>query len=145
LHALHQLNHEGYDLKTLTEASPPNCQVNFELGVAEGDAFNFLEKEELDKLQRSLEEGEKPHILDFFCASLYHITTSNGRTKPLKFDYTLLRFAFQRGAMDLFVVHERGTQRIPLEDLVTFLISRINRELAQRGLKTLTVRHVRTL
>jgi len=145
LNALHQLNQETYDLKTLTEASPPNCQVNFEFGIAEGDAFNFLEKEELDKLQRSLEKGEKPHILDFFCATLYHTTTPNGKTKPLKFDYTLLRLAFQRGALELFVVHERGTQRIPLEDLVIFLINRINRELAQRGLKTLTVRHMRTL
>jgi len=129
----------------LTRASPSNCQVNFELGIAEEDTFNFIDKEELKRLQKSLEEGETLRILDFFCATRYHITTQNGKTKPLKFDYTLLRYTFQRRTMEVFVVHERGTQRIPLEDLVTFLTNCINRELVQRGLKTLTVKHVRTL
>ena len=124
----------------MTKASPPNCQVNFELGIAEEDTFNFIDKEELDRLEKSLEEGETLRILDFFCATRYHTITQNGKTKPLKFDYALLRFTFQRRTMELFVAHERGTQRIPLEDLVTFLINRINREL-----KTLTVKHMRTL
>jgi len=92
-----------------------------------------------------LEEGETLRILDFFCATRYHIIIQNGKTKPLKFDYTLLRFTFQRRNMELFVVHERGTQRIPLEDLVTFIINRINEELIQRELKTLTVKHMRML
>jgi hypothetical protein len=129
----------------LTRASPPNCKVNFELGLAEEDTFNFLDKEELERLQRSLEEGETSRILDFFCATRYHTTTSNGKVKPLKFDYTLLRFTFQQEIMEMFVAHERGTQRIPIEDLVTFLTDRINRELIQRGLNPLTVLHMRTL
>jgi len=129
----------------LTRASPPNCQVNFELGVAEEDTFNFLDREELDRLERSLKEGETLRILDFFCATRYHTTTQNGKTKPLKFDYALLRFTFQKRTMELFVVHERGTQRIPLEDLVTSLTNRVNRELIQRGFKTLTLKRMRTL
>jgi len=84
-------------------------------------------------------------ILDFFCATRYHTTTPNGETKPLKFDYALLRFTFQRRTMELFIVHERGTQRIPLEDLVIFLTNRINKELTVKGFKALTVRHMRTL
>jgi len=145
LDAFYQLNLETHDLKALTRASPSNCQVNFELGIAEEDTFNFLDKEELHRLQKSLEEGETPRILDFFCATRYHTTTQNGKTKPLRFDYALLRFTFQRRTMEMFVVHERGTQRIPLEDLVTFLINCINTELIKKGLKTLTVRRVRTL
>jgi len=129
----------------LTKASPPNCQVNFELGIAEEDTFNFLDKEELDRLEKSLEKGETLRILDFFCATRYHTTTQNGKTKPLKFDYVLLRFTFQRKTLELFVAHERGTQRIPLEDLVTFIINRINEELMQRELKTLIVKRMRTL
>jgi len=129
----------------LTRASPPSCQVNFELGVAEEDTFNFLDREELDRLERSLKEGETLRILDFFCATRYHTTAENGKTKPLKFDYALLRFTFQKRTMELFVVHERGTQRIPLEDLVTFLTNRVNKELIQRGFKTLTLKRMRTL
>jgi len=145
LDAFYQLNLETLNLKSLTRASPPNCQVNFELGIAEEDTFNFIDKEELQRLQKSMEEGETPPVLDFFCATRYHTTTQNGKTKPLKFDYTLLRFTFHRRIMEMFVVHERGTQRIPLEDLVTFLTNRINTELTKKRLKTLTVRHMRTL
>jgi len=130
----------------LTRASPPNSQVNFELGIAEEDTFIYIDKEELERLERSIEEeGETPRILDFFCATRYHTTTQKGRTKPLKFDYTMFRFTFQRKTTELFVVHERGTQRIPLEDLVTFITNCINRELAQKGFKTLTLKQMRTL
>jgi hypothetical protein len=57
----------------------------------------------------------------------------------------LLRFAFQRRTMELFIVHERGTQRIPLEDLAIFLTNRMNNELKERELKTLTLKHMHTL
>jgi len=146
LHAFHRLNQETRDLKKLTKASPANCVINFEFGIAEQDAFNFLDKEELDRFQESLEKArEQVRILDFFCAMRYHTTTSNGKRRPLKFDYTLLRFTFYRKTMELRIAHERGSQRIPLEDLATFLTSRINNELTVSGIRTLTLRHMRTL
>jgi len=106
--------------------------------------FTFLDKEELNRTEKSLEEGAVD-ILDFFCALRYHTTAPNGKTKPLKFDYILLRFAFQRKTLELFLVHERGIQRIPLEDFANFLINRINNELAERKIKSLTVKDMRTL
>jgi hypothetical protein len=134
-------------LKTLTKSSPANCELNFEFGIAEQDAFNFLDKEELDRLLKSLEEktSEPLRLLDFFCATRYHTATPNGKCKPLKFDYALLRFAFYRRTMELFIVHERGTQRIPHEDLAIFLTNRINNELKHTRLKTLTLKHMHTL
>jgi hypothetical protein len=117
--------------------------LNFEFGVAEENAFNFLDKEELDRLRKSLEEAKAPlRMLDFFCATRYHTTTPNGKRKSLKFDYVLLRFTFHRRNMQLFLVHEKGTQHIPLEDLATFLTNRINRELTQTQQKPLTLRYV---
>lgn len=147
LHALHQLNKETHDLSTLTRSSPANCTLNLEFGIAEQNAFNFLDKEELDRFQRSIEKEstEAPRTLDFFCAARYHTTTQNRKRRPLKFDYTLLRFTFYRRTMELFISHERGAQRIPLEDLVTFLTNRINKELTQRQKKTLTLSYLRTL
>jgi len=146
VHVFYQLNRETHDLKTVTRSSPANCRLSFELGVAEQDAFNFLEKEELEKFLRRIEEVKEPlRILDFFCVTRYHTTNSNGKRKPLRFDYALLRYAFYRRTMELFIVHERGTQRIPLEDLATFLTKRINDELSRKGIKTLTLKHMRTL
>ena len=146
LQALYQLNQQAHDLKNVTRASPASCQVNFELGIADGVTFNFLDREEHDRIQMSLKQDEYAfRILDFFCAARYHILSADGKRKPLKFDYNLLRFSFYRRNMELFIVHERGIQRIPLEDLITFLTQQINKELKQKGLKTLTAKTLGTL
>jgi hypothetical protein len=63
----------------------------------------------------------------------------------MKFDYHLLRFTFQENSMELRICHERGTQRVPLEDLVTFITKRINEELSQKRLKLLNLEYLRTL
>ena len=141
------LNQETYDLKTLTKSSLINCKINFEFGIAEQDTFTFLDENETERFFQGIEnepKGSLP-ILDFFCAIRYHIINPDGRSKSLRFDYTLLRFAFQRRVMELFIVHERGTQRLPLEDLVIFLTNRLNNELKKRELKILSSRHMRTL
>jgi len=146
VHVLYQLNQETHDLRKLTRSSPASCELNFEFGIAEQDAFNFLDREEIDKFQRSLEEAREPlRMLDFFCAARYHAITPDGKRRPLKFDYTLLRFTFYRRVMELLISHERGIQRIPLEDLAKFLTNRINKELSRRGVKTLALKHMRTL
>jgi hypothetical protein len=119
--------------------------VNFELGIAEEDTFTFLDKEELARFIEALKKEQPIGILDFFCATRYQQVMQNGRAKSLKFDYVLLRFAFRRRTMELFLAHERGIQRLPLGDLATFLINRINSELSQNKMKPLTLKHMRTL
>jgi len=141
---LHRLNKQTKDMKTLTRASPTNCIVNFEFGVADADTFNFLDDEELKKLEKILSQ-QALQIIDVFCATRYHITEADGKRKSLKFDYNMFRFAFSRKNMELFVYHERGNQRIPLEDLVLFLKDQINKELAEKQQKTLTLKHMHTL
>jgi len=146
LHVFHQLNQQTDDLKNVTRASPANCKVDFEFGIADEVTFNFIDKEEYDRIQTSLKQNTNAfRILDFFCATRYHVTDAEGKRKPLKFDCNLLRFSFSRRVMEIFLVHERGIQHIPLEDLVTFLIRQINKELKQRSLKILTTKTLRTL
>lgn len=142
---LHRLNNETHDLSLLTKASPPNCQVNFELGIAEEGTFTFLDKEELVRLIEALEKGEPISILDFFCATRYQQIMPSGKAKALKFDYVLLRFAFRRRTMELFLAHQRGIQRLPLGDLTAFLINQINNELTQNKMKPLVLKRMRTL
>lgn len=146
LHAFYQLNQQICDLKNVTRASPANCQANFELGIAEEVTFNFIDNEEYERLQTCLKQNANVfRILDFFCATRYHIMCADGKRKPLKFDYNLLRFSFYRRIMEIFIVHERGIQRIPLEDLITFLAQQINKGLKQKGLRTLATKALRTL
>jgi len=144
LHVLHELNKQTINMKTITKASPTNCVVNFEFGVADADTFNFLDAEELKKLGNILKQ-QAFQVLDFFCASRYHVTEQDGKRKSLKFDYNMLRFAFFRKNVELFICHERGTQRIPLEDLVLFLKNQINKELTEKQQKTLALEHIHTL
>jgi hypothetical protein len=142
---LHKLNNETNDLTLLTRASPPNCKVNFEFGIAEEDSFIFLDGEEFARLIEALKKPEAMGILDFFCAIRYHQIMQDGRAKSLKSDYVLLRFAFRRRIMELFLVHQRGIQHLPLGDLTTFLINRINKELTQKRIQPLVLKRMRTL
>jgi hypothetical protein len=142
--SLHKLNQEVCGLNAVTPHLPPDIEVSFEVGVAEEVEFNYLDKEELDRFQKSIVEKEMP-ILDFFCVARYHMVKDIGKRVPLKFDYHLLRFTFQENSMELRICHERGTQRVPLEDLVTFITKRINEELSQKRLKPLNLEYLRTL
>jgi len=143
LHALHRLNQETHKLDAVAPFSSLKCEVSFEFGVAEGDIFNYLDKEELDRLHGDIVKRALP-ILDFLCVVKYHIT-KGGKRVPLRFDYHLLRLMFQRRRVQLQIFHERGTQRVSLEDLVTFITKCIKDELSQEQLQPLSLKHSRTL
>jgi hypothetical protein len=132
----HCLNQETFDLGAVTPYLKQNCGVSFEFGVADGVNFNFLDQKELDRCLKSVDEAEV-ETLDFFFAVCYHSVRDGGKRVPLRFDYYVLRFSFQEGGLELRIRHERGTQRVPLDDLTDFLVKQINVELSQRQLAPL--------
>ena len=134
--ALHNLNHERYDLDAVTPYLKQKCEVGFEFGVAEGFDFNFLDQNELGQCLRSVAEKER-ETLDFFFVVRYHIIREDSKRVPLRFDYHVLRFSFQESGLELRIRHERGTQRVTLDDLTAFIAKRINVELSQRQLTPL--------
>jgi len=131
LRALHRLNQATHNLNAISPFSTPGCKVSFEFGVAEGLTFNYLDREELERLQKSIKK-ETPPTLDFFSVVRYHIL-KEGRLVPLRFDYHLLRFAFHRNNVEVQVSHERGIRRVPLEDLTNFIIGQIREKLSRRS------------
>jgi hypothetical protein len=139
--ALHSLNNQTIDIKHITEAGPASCSVSFEFGVADADTFNFLDAEELQRIRETLKQQTLP-VLDVYFVARYHASQPEGKRRSLKFDYGMLRFAFGKGNMELFVYHERGTQRIPLDDLAAFLKDQINTQLGAKRKKTLTLKSV---
>jgi len=142
LHTLHQLNQENHLLSDIASLPSSKCEVSFEFGVAEGTTFNYLDKEEVEKFQKNIMKESLP-IFDVFCVVRYHVVDK--KRVPLKFDYHLVRFMFHKNSVELQICHERGTQRLSLEDLITFIIKRINEELSQQQLKPLTRKYLRTL
>jgi len=145
LQIFYMLNREIYDLSDITHLpSSSQCKVSFEVGIAEDISFNFLDDEELERFQKSVQKDTLP-FLDFFCVVRYHIMKADGKRVPLKFDHYFLRFIFYQRELEVRIVHERGTQHIHLEDFVNFAIEQINNELAKRKLEILSKRYLRTL
>jgi len=143
LSTLHQLNRETRGLSAITPISPSKCEVSFEFGMAEGTTFSYLDKEELDRFQKRIVKKALP-ILDVLCVVRYHVI-DEGKRLPLKFDYHLLRLIFHKNRVEWQISHERGTQRVSLEDLITFITKRIDEMLSQMQLKPLTLKYLRTL
>ncbi|MFQ6087242.1 MAG: hypothetical protein ACE5OV_04400 [Candidatus Bathyarchaeia archaeon] len=144
LEVAHELNHEVYSIKDFTPFLTSNCQVSFEFGIAEDVTFNYLDKEELERFHKQIET--KPlRIIDIFSVVRYHTINAKGKCTPLKFDYNMLRFTFSRKTMQLLVSHERGSQRISLEDFITFLTNKINEKLKKEAQKALVLKYLRAL
>jgi len=137
--AMYKLNQQPVDLASLTTASPPNCYVNFEFGIADTDAFYYLDQEQLNALEKVLKAQPLP-ILDTFCGARYHIKKGKGKDKPLPFDYSVLRFTFENSEIELLLHYIRGNQRIPRKDFILFLKDQINKELIKKQLKTWTLK-----
>ena len=134
--AFHRLNNETFELGAVTPYLKQNCIVGFEFGVAEGFGFNFLDQNELSQCLTTVAENEL-QVLDFFVVVRYHLLRDDGKLVPLRFDYHVLRFVFQEGGLELQIRHEKGTQRVPLEDLTDFLVKQINVELSKKQLMPL--------
>lgn len=144
LPTFHRLNEQVFSLKDIATFSSSECEVGFEFGIADGIEFNYLDEEELNRLRESIVKRALP-ALDFFCVVRYHIK-KNGKRVPLKFDYHMLRFIFHdKNNLELRVSHQRGVQRVSVEDLITFITKRINKELSQNRLKPLELKNLQAL
>lgn len=140
----HRLNRESYNLIDVIGIPVTQCKVSFEVGIAENISFNFIDTEEMERVQKTIQNDFMP-ILDFFFISRYHVPKPDGKKVPLKFDYYFLRFVFHQRDMELRIVHDKGIQHIPLEDLVNFVVRQINNELSKEALEILNKRYLRTL
>ena len=120
------------------------CEVGFEIGVGEEDTFVFLDEEEVRKLEDET-ATRIFHFMDFLCVLKYHTVENSARRVPLKFDYFMLRFAFDKTLLELVVSHERGPRRVYVEDLMNFLTDRVKEELAKQCSATLTLETRQTI
>jgi len=102
----------------------------FEIGIADGLEFNFIDEEEKNRWL-SLLTNRIFETLDFIWIVRYYVS-KKGKNRPLKFDYYMLRFIFRPEAMELRIHHERGTRRLSIEDLIKTIGEKINKELERK-------------
>lgn len=137
LQTVQRLNTETFAINDIMPFFGQDNKVTFELGIADGSDFIFLDKVQLKQTLKFIDEDEL-EVLDFFVVVRYHRISDKGKLVPLRFDYHVLRFAFHEKILELLLRHERGTQRIVTEDLVEFFIKKINLILKKRQMPPLT-------
>ncbi len=136
IQTLQRLNPQTFALNKIMPFLEPDYKVSFEIGLANGPDFTFLDEKEVKQSLKAVEENEL-EVLDFFVVVRYHRTSNKGKQIPLRFDYHVLRFAFHEKIIELLIRHERGTQRIATEDFVEFLTKQVNVELKKRQITPL--------
>ena len=117
-------------MQKVSDPSIPQCTVIFEFGIAETNTFNYLDKEENEKLLKALEKRPL-RIMDFYCAVRYY-KKKNEKTIPLKFDYYMIRFLFENRLLETQIFHERGPKHIAPDDILNFMINKANRRLSRK-------------
>ncbi|MGQ9551406.1 MAG: hypothetical protein ACUVUE_03160 [Candidatus Bathycorpusculaceae bacterium] len=135
IQTLHETNSKTYNLDDLADPSLPNCTAIFEIGIAETNNFNYLDKEERSKILKAIEK--KPlQIMDFFCAVRYYKAEGEKR-RPLRFDYYILRILFSKNLIQTQIFHERGPRYVSPTDILNFLINKVNGAFSRKVLKVL--------
>lgn len=129
----HKLNNETFSLEDVAHPSIPQCTVIFEFGIAEANSFNYLDNEEINRILKVIRR--KPfQVMDFFCAIRYYKIQEEKKT-PLKFDYYMLRFIFDKNSTETKIFHERGSQHVSPKDIANFLANKINGMFSKKILK----------
>ncbi len=124
IQVMSEINRKTFNFEEIANPTVPNCTILFEVGIADAKNFNYIDAEETKKALNALKK-EPFHIMDFFCAVRYYKTKAEKKT-PLKFDYYIIRFTFNKDAVEMRIFHERGPRYISPEDITTFLVKAVN-------------------
>jgi len=132
---LQGINSKTFNLEAVADPSVPQCTVIFEFGIAEANNFNYLDIEETTKALKVI--NTKPlQVMDFFCAVRYYRTQDEKKT-PLRFDYYMIRFIFNKNLIETRVFHERGPRYTSPEDIVNLVVDKITETFSKKILKAL--------
>lgn len=125
----------GKDLKLEEVADPlvPQCTVIFEFGIAKSDIFTYLDSAETSKILKAIDK--KPFcVIDVYCAVRYYKWQNEKRT-PLKFDYYMIRFRFNKKTLETLVFHEKGPRYITPNDILNFIVAKVNETFSRKVVK----------
>jgi hypothetical protein len=133
IQTLQKINNKNFNLEEIANPSVPQCTVILEFGIAEANNFNYLDNEEANKVLKIIQK--KPlQVMDFFCALRYY-KTQNGKKTPLRFDYYMMRFTFNKDSIEIQIFHERGPRYISPEDIANFVVNEISETFSKKILK----------
>jgi len=133
IQVLRKLN-ETAGLDGRADSAVSRCTVVFEFGIAEGKDFNYLDDEEASRAIDCI--SKKPFVTMDFLLIIRYYKMQEQKRSPLRFDYHMLRFAFDK-YLEIRVFHEKGPMRMLPEEIIDLIVSRINETVSKRILRPL--------
>ena len=120
-----EINTKTFSFDEIVQSTLPDSTVIFEMGLAEGNSFNYIDKKETKKVCSALRK-DVLRMIDLFCAIRYYKGNVEKKT-PLRFDYYMIRMAFSGNTVEIQVFHERGPRYLSPEDITLFLVNETNK------------------
>ncbi len=123
------------DPDIIATTTPITCK--FEIGIAEGVAFNFLSENEFKRFKKQM-KSKTCKTLDFLVCVFYRYKREDGKEVSLWSDFHHVRFGLEEPRiLEVKVHHFKGTRKLPLNILIRKLIDKINEKTLIEGLKPL--------
>lgn len=124
-HFFRDVNRKNLSFEEVGNPTVPGGTVIFEVGIADDQSFSFIDKEEAQKMLTTIDHEPLP-VIDLFCIIRYY-KNIKPKKMPLKFDYYMTRIAFGKDhTVELQVFHERGPRYVCPEDLIAFIVRKVN-------------------
>jgi hypothetical protein len=127
-----EINSKTFSFDEIVHPTLPDSTIIFEMGLAEGNSFNYIDRKETKKVCSALRK-DALRMIDLFCAIRYYKGTVEKKT-PLRFDYYMIRMAFNGNTVEIQVFHERGPRYISPEDITSFLVKETNKNAERKTL-----------
>ena len=128
------LNRKSFSFEEVGNPTVPGGTVLFEFGLADEQSFNYIDREDAEKISAFIER-QALQVMDLFCVIRYYKAVKPKKL-PLKFDYYLIRLKFgKEHTLELQLYHERGPRYLGPKELSDFLFRKINSSSSRKILK----------
>lgn len=102
-------------------------QIAFEVGIANGDHFNYLDGLEERLVDEVIAKQGTLPIADFLIVLRYIL--KDHQRHPIRADSYLLRFISTEYTMEMYLFHEKGIRRVNPDELMGMIAKELNRQL----------------
>ena len=113
----------------------------FEVGIADGSYFQFLDHETMTKLsryQQLIKYQQISVLLDVLVIISYHYNRQDKRIS-LNSDHNILRFIIAPKLLNIYLFNAKGIRRLPLDQFLQHLFDKLHEEMKRQHLKTFTI------
>jgi hypothetical protein len=119
----------------------------FEVGIADGSYFQFLDHETLTKLcdYHQLVKNQQISVLLDVLVIISYYYYSHDKKISLNSDHNILRFLITSRVLNIYLYNAKGIRRFPLDQFLQRLFDKIHEETKRQHLKTFKIEAFNTL